>query len=824
MTIQSIIKKALPYIGIIALFAVISTVYFAPAQFEGKVLYQDDGAASKGFGSDVEKYKQETGIESRWTNSAFSGMPMYPFFGKCLGYLNTITDWFSLKALVLKGESWLVFMMLLGFFILMKAFRIRNDLAVVGALMWALSSYFIIIIQVGHLWKFMTLAFIPPTIAGLVWAYRGEYLKGASVTGFFTALQINSNHPQMSYYFVFVMAAIVLAYLVDAIKEKQIKRFVIASVLVLAAGIIGASTNLTNVYQSYQYSKETMRGGSELTLPHESGAESTSNEKGLDRDYITGWSYGIGETWTLLIPNTKGGATGYIGTKNLPQSGIRQEYKQFLSQQNAYWGDQPFTAGPVYVGAFVCVLFILGLFIVKSRLKWALLAMTLFSILLSWGRNFMPFTDFFIEYVPMYAKFRTVSSILVIAQFTIPLLAVLTIREIIENPSLLKEKRSAVLVSLGLTGGMALLFALLPTTFFRFLSAMEAEYFLPQAQNNPQLAEVIGLIEQVRSGIFTADAWRSVGVIAVGTAITALFVFGKIRRNVFVLLLGLLITVDMWAIDKRYLSYDHYHSPKKVDEIVAAKTPADEHILQDQSLNYRVYNSTVNTFNDNTTSRFHQSIGGYHAAKLQRYQDIIEHQLAKGNLEVFNMLNTKYFIMKGEDGQPTVQLNPSANGNAWFVHEIKWVKSANEEMTELSGINTKTTALIDTRFESVVKNRSITTVDSTATIELTEAYPNKLVYKSHSQTGGLALFSEVFYPKGWVCAIDGENVPIARANYILRAVEVPAGEHEIVFTFDLDSIDVTEFISISALIIILLGLVVMIGLESRKALKKPLES
>lgn len=809
------LKKLLPYIISVIVFLLVSVGYFVPDIFEGKVLFQDDILHGVATGQEVKEHYEKTGERTRWTNSLFGGMPTYQI-SPSYDSLSGIRKLEKLYNLYLPSPVGLLFIMLFGFFILLKALKVRTSLAVLGAILYTFSSYFLILIKAGHIWKFITLAYIPPTIGGIILIYRKKYWLGAIVTTFFFALQLNSNHVQMSYYFGFVIAALLIVFLVDAVKSKQLKAFFKASVIFLAAVLFAVGINISHLYHTYEYSKETMRGKTELKDDSKNQTES-----GLEKDYIVQWSYGIGETWSLLVPNVKGGASEYLGNDKKAMEQAQGQFKQIIAQMNHYWGDQPGTSGPVYVGAFVLFLFILGLFIVKNNIKWALLGVTILSILLSWGKNFMPLTDFFIDYFPMYSKFRAVSSILVLAEFCIPLLAILALKEIIKNPEFIKKNKIGFWISALFTAGCAFAFAVMPTFFFDFLSNMEKEHFLPQA-TDPQFKAFLKNLEEIRIDMFTLDAWRSFFIILIGIFLLYLYAWRKISSTVLIIAITVVCFFDLAAVDKRYLNSNDFIT-KRERKDPFPETQADKMIAQDKSLYFRVFNQTVDPFNDATTSYRHKSVGGYHPAKLSRYQDLISHQISKGNMEVFNMLNTKYFIVPDESQkQPIALQNPGAYGNAWFVDEIKWVNNANEEMDVLTGFEAKKTAVIDKRFEKDLKNASITPSDSLSSIVLTEYEPNKLVFKSNTSKDELAVFSDIYYPD-WKATIDGKAVPIVRADYVLRAVEIPAGEHEIVFSFDPQSVRVTETIAYIAFAIFLLavvGYVVVWFIKRKKKIKE----
>ena len=802
-------KRLIPDIVAIVFFAAISFVYFYPAVTEGRILSQHDSVAGIGAGEEGKEYYERTGESTRWTNSVFGGMPTYQM-APSYESSRTLIGIEKLYRLYLPNYVWLVFVMLLGFYILLRAFDFKVWMSALGAILWAFSSYFFIIIAAGHIWKFVTLAYIPPTIAGMVLCYRGKYGIGCLLTALFVALQIASNHIQMSYYFLFVMFFMFIAYGVQAYRQQTLPAFWKATGVLVFAGVLGICVNLSNLYHTYEYSKESMRGKSELVKKN--SANQTSS--GLERDYITQWSYGIGETFTLLVPNTKGGASVPLAANEKAMEKANPLYGNIYSQLGQYWGEQPGTSGPVYVGAFVLFLFVLGLFIVKGPMKWALLAATVLSILLSWGKNFMGFTDLFIDYMPMYNKFRTVSSILVIAEFTIPLLAMMALKEVVAVPQILKERRKEFLISFGLTGGLALLFAIFPKVFFpSYVSSMEMQAL----QNIPaeQLVPLLTNLEEVRVSLFTADAWRSFFIVLIGVALVWGYGMGKLKPTMLVGALLVLCLVDMWDVNKRYL-YDDQFVEKKVQTEGFQQTETDKLILQDNTLHYRVLNLASNTFNENNTSYWHKSIGGYHAAKLRRYQEMIEEHISgemnglfKGVTEVqgdvarlnptdfpvLNMLNARYFIFPLQGGKTLPLPNPHALGNAWFVNEVQYVDNANEEIAAIHGMNPKQKAVVDKRFASSVQSIP---AGADATIRLVAYEPNYLKYEVESEKGGTVVFSENYYP-GWESTVDGKEVPHGRANYILRAMNVPAGKHVVEFKFDPKSLHLTETIAYVAL-------------------------
>ena len=816
-------KRLIPDMVAVVLFAVISFAYFCPAVTEGRILSQHDSVAGIGAGQESKEYMERTGERTRWTNSIFGGMPTYQM-SPSYDSTDMLKGIENLYHLYLPTYVWYVFVMLLGFYILLRAFDFKVWMATLGAIIWAFSSYFFIIIAAGHIWKLITLAYIPPTIAGMLWCYRGKCLVGGLVTALFVALQIMSNHVQMTYYFLFVMLFMVIAYGVQAFRENTLAFYLKRTGVLIVAGLLGVCINWSNLYHTYEYSKESMSGKSEFVK--ENSANQT--DSGLERDYITQWSYGIGETFSLLVPNVKGGASVPLAANEKAMEKANPMYGSIYSQLGQYWCEQPGTSGPVYVGAFVVFLFILGLFIGKGPMKWALLAATILSILLSWGKNFMGFTDFFIDYVPMYNKFRAVSSILVIAEFTIPLLAMLALKEVISTPTIIKERKKDFLISFGLTGGLALLFAIFPRVFFpSYVSTMEmnALQSIPADQLMPLLAN----LEEMRMSLFTSDALRSFFIILIGVNLILAYGMGKLKQNVLIGALAVLCLVDMWDVNKRYL-YDEQFVEKEVQTQGFQQTETDKFILEDEALDYRVLNLASNTFNENNTAYWHKSVGGYHAAKLRRYQEMIEEHIsgemqglykavadAGGEMEklnpaefpVLNMLNTRYFIFPLQGGQTVPLDNPFALGNAWFVDEVQYVDDANEEIEAIHGFNPLQTAVVDKKFETLVK---AVPSDSTATIELVSYEPNYLKYEVNSDKGGTVVFSEIYYP-GWQSSIDGEEAPHGRANYILRAMNVPAGKHVVEFKFDPDSLHVTETIAFIALGLLALMAIVVIFLK-----------
>lgn len=834
-------KKLLPDLIAILAFVLLSFAYFFPADIENRILFQHDTAAGAGAGQEVKEYYEQTGERSRWTNSLFGGMPMYQI---APSYDSTKSLQWVQKAyqLFLPDYVCLTFMLMLGFYILLRVFGIPVWLAGLGGIMWAFSSYFFILISAGHIWKFITLAYVPPTIAGIVLAYRGKLLWGGILTALFVALQITSNHVQMSYYFFFVILFFVGAYFEKAWRTKTLPQFFKASAVLIVAALVGIAANVSNLYHTYAYSKETMRGKSELVQTGDAAKQTSS---GLDRDYITQWSYGIDETLTLLVPNFKGGASAALSQSETAMSKANPMYSSLYGSLTQYFGTQPMTSGPVYVGAFVLFLFVLGCFIVKGPLKWALIGATFFSIVLSWGKNFMPLTDFFIDYVPLYNKFRAVSSILVIAEFTIPLLAIFALKRLLEEPEILKQEKKPLGISLLLTAGIALLLAVAPGSIGSgYVPAQEAQ-MLQNAVNQQmipanELSGILANLGEMRAELVSSDALRSFIIIGIGCSLLWLYASGKLRSSLTIAGITILCLADMWGVNKRYLN-DAQFVPHSIRTETFTKTNTDELILQDTSLDYRVLNFATSTFDDNNTSYWHKSVGGYHPAKLRRYQEMIEHHIspemqaaykaiatAGGEMDsvdankfrVLNMLNTKYFIFPaGQQRQTVPILNPHAYGNAWFVNKVQYVNNANEEIDALDSIIPTETAVVDARFKDVLKGATESYKDSLSSICLTSYAPNRLTYETNNAQDGIAVFSEIYYPDGWHVTIDGQPAELARADYILRTMYVPAGQHTIEMRFDPTSLHVTEGIAYGALALLMIGIIVAVLIAKRKYVK-----
>ena len=850
-------KKLLPDAVCIVLFIVISFAYFSPAVFDGRRLEQHDSGANDGINVEIKQYREShNGETPRWNTSLFGGMPTYQI---APSYNSTKTMAFIEKAyhLWLPDYVWYIFVSMLGFYILLRAFDFRQWMAALGAIIWAFSSYFFIIIAAGHIWKVMTLAYIPPTMAGMVLCYKRKYVWGGILLALFAALQISANHVQMTYYFILPEVLMVLAFLVEAIRKRQLAAFCKGTVTVGIACVLAVCLNLTNLYHTYEYQKETMRGKSELVKQHKTEDQT---DTGLERSYITAWSYGVDETMTFIIPNYRGGASMPLSMNKTAMKKADPRFNQagIYGAFTQYWGEQPGTSGPVYLGAIVCMLFVLSLFLIPNKrpMKWALLLATVITLMLSWGHNFMAFTAFAIDHVPMYAKFRTVASILVVVEFTVPLMAMWGLKLYVEKPN-----QKALFIATGITVGICLLLMFfggdcLSTNDRNAINSYVGQGYFDAATGQ----QILSSISEMRMAMLTSDGWRSIIFILLGAAV--LFCYGRAAKQsqdlkaakpyrlitVVSLSLLALCLVDMWPVNKRYLYDQMFVYPQGVDRI--QKTEADDYILSKSGTgrDYRVLNFTVSTFNDNTTSAFYSSVGGYHAAKLRRYQELIEahiapemskvyealrsapmdtvammtgmakypvYDLAAVNTDslfpVINMLNTRWFILgAGEGGKTKMPIeNNTANGNAWFVTDVKYVDNANEEIDQLGKVNLKHTAVVAKADFGFLK------AGGEGTASLTEYGPVEAKYTVDSQQGGLVIFSEVYYP-GWTATIDGQPAEVGRANYVLRALNAPAGKHEVVFTYNPQSIHTTEMIAYIALGVLLLGLLVACFLTFRK--------
>ncbi len=819
--------KVWHYIIAILAFAVISWVYFYPVM-QGKRVKQHDMEMHKGMAQELTQYRESTGETALWTNSAFSGMPAWnisaPQKTNLFQYVHKVLS------IGLPSPLGSVFISMLGFFILLLVLDVGVWVSALGAIAYGFTSYLYIIIGAGHNAKAVAMAYMAPVIAGVLLTYKGKYLWGLVLTAIAASLELYANHLQITYYLVLILVVIVIAEFISDIRQKKLLHFVKASLMLVLVAVISVLTFSTKLYANYEFGKETTRGKPVLT------SNEANQTKGLERDYITQWSYGKGETWSLMIPNAKGGASAYIGKQNPVLEKVDGRFKESIAQSNAYWGDQPGTSGPVYVGAIVVFLFVLGALTVKGKLKWALLIATLLSILLSWGKNFMGFTNFFLDYIPGYDKFRAVSMTLVIAEVTMPLLGFLGLAEMVKSTENAKKNMTKFFIAMGVTAGFCLLFYLMPKTFFNFLSQEEAKQFasMSAGKDGAIYAQFASQLENVRVAIFRKDALRSLIFIILAAVPLFLYVKGKLKAVPAFVILAALILVDMFPIDKRYLNNDNFIDKAKFDKPFVA-SPASQYILNDKALSYRVADITRDMFNDASTCYFHKSIGGYSGAKLRRYQDVITQYLGPGlnqlrsaktaedmtrqlsQQEVLNMLNTKYIIFNPQS-QPFE--NQFAFGNAWMVNDVKMANTPNEEFNALATTDMLHTAIIGKEFEQQVKGYKAK--DMEGSITMTDYKPNQLTYTFSANEDKLVVFSEIWTSKGWTMLIDGQESPLLRANYLLRAAMIPAGRHEIMMFYEPKVWKVGGTISLISSLAILLAAVgaVIFSLKKQKASTK----
>ena len=845
---KTLFKKALPHIGAIAVMYLLTIIYFSPMYFDNKKLPQSDMVNFVGSTKAVIDYQFETGECSGWTNNIFSGMPMESVYGA--KPFNIFNDF----SIVLRGgldylSAGILFSYLIGFYIFMVCLGSNAFLALLGAIAYAFCSYNLIIIDAGHVTKAYAMAFIAPLLGGVILAYRKKYLAGFLITMIFMGVELAKNHVQITYYAGLMVLCIIVAYfiqyLVKYIKDKEtFVPFWKASALLLLAAFLGLAPNFSGLYASYVYSKDTIRGGTELTIgPDGQPLDATAvNEKGLDIDYAYAWSYGKAETFTLLVPNTYGSGHTILEkddptTQTLRQAGYGSTYLP------TYWGEQPFTAGPVYAGAIVCFLFILGLCVVKGPERWWLLATVIISFILAWGKNLMPLNGWLFEHLPLYNKFRAPSMALIIAGVAMPMLGMMALKDIFSGNIDKKEAWKATRISFYITGGLCLLLIILGKTVFSFQGLGDGNFqqqLLSAGFDKGSANRVLDILHDYRQSMLVKDAFRSLIFIALAFGVIALSLKDKLKKqNLVISILAVLVLVDMWPVCKRYLDNSHFQNKKKVENPITA-SKADEQILKDSDINYRVANLATSTFNDAQTSYFHKSIGGYSAVKLRRYQDMIDFYISsdikkvyaavmqsQGDLrranpddfKILNLLNTKYFILQGKGGEMLPLENPHPYGNAWFVNNIQWVDNADQEIMALRDTDLKHTALVDKRFEDVVTATNFVT-DSSARIENTVCKPNKLCYSYDSQSEQAVVFSEVFYDKGgWDVTVDGENAKHFRADYLLRAMILPAGHHDIVFTYTPYARVLGNKISSIASIVCIL---IMLGCIAMNLKRKPL--
>ena len=829
-------KRTVPYILAIVLMAIVAVLFFAPDDLQGHVLQQHDILQGLANGHETQLYAAATGHSPRWTNALFGGMPTFQISPSYTA--NSLLGWFfSVYTLWLPSPANLLFAMCLGFFLMCLCMKFRWTTSLFAAIAWGFSTYFIIIIGAGHIWKFITLSYIPPTIGGLALIFRRKYLAGTAMAALFGALQLQGNHPQMTYYFCFLVLFMLIAWGISAWKGGKTRQFGYGLGCTVAAALLALGVNSASLYNSYEYSKETVRGRA-TDLP----ADPSAQTGGMDRDALTAWSYGIDESFTLLIPNVKGGASlkptggsnrmlSVTDTEAADGIYLSPEERAVAQQFTQYFGDQPMTNGPVYVGALVLALALLALITVRGRvatpMKWALFAGAMLSLFLSWGHNFEALSDFFIDHVPGYNKFRTPSSILVVLEFCVPLLAAMVLRQMLDTPDWLHRHSRASYVSFGLPAVICLLGAVWPGVFGSPYSTAELEMLRGQEIfTNPAYANVLTAISESRLSLVRGDSVRSLLYLVAGGLVCWLYLRGAFRnRNLFIGALTAVMLIDLFSVNRRYVDSDNFVEPLPQTESFA-ESAADREIMKDTSV-YRVLD--LQDFDGARSSYFHHTVGGYHAAKLTRYNDLITHlmrtamqrmmQTAASNaarlqtLEqdsaaiaaetdtrlfteaepVFDMLNAKYFLYGDY-----VEENPGALGNAWFVDRVTYVDGAEAEMDAIRRLNPATEAVADKAFADVIGQAAPKAPGDT--IYLTSYAPDRLTYRTRTASERPAVFSEIYFPWGWTATVDGTEVPIGRADYTLRALRIPAGEHEVVMEFRPTSLDVTNRLGVASVI------------------------
>jgi len=805
---QATFSKLIPHISALFIFIVISFIYFSPV-LEGKQLMATDRMNFQGMSKEIQDYEQKSDEDILWTNSIFSGMPTYQITRPDPSVI-IIKIYRFINFLSKKQPVNFLFIYLAGFYIALLAFRINPWLSIAGAIAFAFSSYFLIIIEAGHNSKAAAIGYMPLIISGVYLAYHGKTFLGSVLTGLFLALQLMANHLQITYYTFLIILIFGIFQLIKTIREKSYRAFSISTLSLIGMVCLAIASNLTIFWPTYEYSKYSIRGKSELI------SEEGTQTSGLDKNYATSWSYGIDETFTLFIPSFKGGSsTGSLNEKSktfelFNQAQGPQYAKRVIKALPLYWGDKPFTSGPVYVGAVILFLFIFGLFAARGTLKWWLLAATIFSVVLAWGRHFMLLTNLFFDYFPGYNKFRTVEMILVIAEFAIPLLAIITLQNILSETIPKDRYLKGLKYSLYGLGGIAIFFLLFANIFSYTGSSDQA--YLSQGNNT-----FIETLQADRKYLLRMDSFRSLIFILLTASVLYAYYLKKISHKIFIATLALLIIIDLWSVDKRYLNNDDF-VPAREAAVPFQPLEADKIILQDNDIYYRVYDLLADPFRNARTSYFHKSIGGYHGAKLQRYQDIIDHHLVKNNMDVINMLNTKYFILPSKDGPPGVQMNPYAMGNAWFVRSFRTVNNANEEIQALSDFDPANEAIIDIRYNEYMEGFT-PAYDSTAQIKLIKYHPNRLLYEYQAKSDQLTVFSEIYYDKGWSAYVDDVYKPHFRADYIMRAMVLPGGQHTVEFKFEPKSYytgrKIAGFSSLVLLLLILFGF----GIEIRNYVK-----
>ena len=800
---MAILKKWFPHVIALALFMLVSALYFAP-QYQGQAVRQGDDIQATGMAGGIPQHIEKYGEHPQWAPNNFSGMPGYLIH---MNYEGRLIKEISSAFYFLGTPAAYYFVLMAGFYFMLLCFGVNPWLSIAGALAYGFSSYFIIIYEAGHITKLMALAWVAPIVGAVQYAYTRRLWLGAALAGIFASIEISTSHPQITYYFLFVLLGLVIVHATDYVRRKALPAFAGRTAALLLAALLAVGSNLVQLWYVADYAGDSTRSRSELTAEHAGQAANQSG--GLDRDYITAWSYGKVETFNLFIPNLYGGSSagGFSDDGKLAQALDKYKASSYATSMPAYWGPQPGTSGPVYVGAVVVFLFIFGLYYVRGANLWWLAAVTLFSFLLAWGKHFMWLTDLFIDYMPGYNKFRTVSMILVIAEWSMPFLGILALKKLWDGETDTERFVKAFKRAVYTAGGIALFFLLLGGSLFDFSTATDYQMQLPE--------DVIAAMQAERVDLLRADAFRSLLFVLATAALVWFFFKGRIRRGWFAVLLAVLVLCDMIPVARRYLNSDDFQPRREAKAIQPTKANID--ILKDTTGVFRVANFSVSTFNDATTSYFHQSVGGYHAAKLRRYQELIDRYLAPGDMDIYSMLNARYFIIPGEKGMPEARLNERALGNAWFTDTLLLVPSADEELEMLGQVNLGNTAVVDERFADLLSGvPAAAAPDSLASIVLTDWRANRLTYRTSSSREALAVFSEIYYPKGWTAYLDGTEVPHLRADYVLRALVIPAGEHTVEFRYRAPHFTALKNVTMASSLALLLMLAAGIGLFFRR--------
>ncbi len=789
-------KKFLPHLVVFVLFIIASLAYFNPV-LQGKKILQSDIVQYTGMAKQQNDFRKTTGEETYWTDAAFGGMPTYQLGAK---YPNNYIKQLDLAIRFLPRPADYLFLYFIGMYILFLVLKVDYKLAFLGALAFGFSTYLIIILGVGHNAKAHAIAYMPFVLSGIFLTFRGKYLWGFLLLTVSMGLELVANHFQMTYYLLLLVVIIGIVYMIDAFKKKLLPHFFKAVVIMLGAVVIAVGLNATNILATKEYADTSTRGKTELTI----NADNTpkDNTTGLDFDYITEYSYGKLESFNLFIPRFMGGSSSEAFPKDsktveslMRMGASSQEANQVLNQIPMYWGNQSFVGAPAYIGAIVMFLAVLALFLVRGRIKWWIVSGFILTLLLSWGKNFSGLTEFFIDFVPFYDKFRAVSSIQVIIELILPILAIVGLHQFFNMFEKEKEKKKALLYATGIVGGLTLLFILFKSSLFDFASPYDS-YFRDEMG-----LPFLEAIREDRMSLFTSDAIRSLIFVVLTAAVLWFFMKGTLKKGFAIAALCVLMLVDLVGVDRRYVDEDAFVQAKFVDEPFQ-KNGADEQILKDDG-HYRVYDASGSAFNSGRASYYHNALGGYHAAKPGRMQDLFEFYISQGNIGILNMMNVRYIITQSKNGGPVAQRNPYANGDAWFVENVQPAENANEEIQLLDSLDTKKTAVINKEFLSKIPNKKIER-DSTASIELFTYKPNHLVYESSTKTEQLAVFPEVYYPKGWNAYINGKPAEYFRVNYVLRAMIIPPGNNKIEFKFEPKVVQTGSTISLISSIILLL--------------------